>query len=103
RARPVPCRPLTLAFAVHGLGEARELGRCRAHRAESLLVVHAHRADQADRSERTVDEPIARADHRALTERRMAEILADTHDWAVRLVRRPAEHIEERRPLLHEL
>src|SRR3979490_2944590 len=33
----------------------------------------------------------------------MAEILADAHEWAVRLIGRLPEDVEERRPLLDEL
>src|SRR5581483_12060849 len=59
-------RRKTLAFAVHGLGEARELARGRADGAERLLVVHSYRPDEAHGSERAVHEPVARADERDL-------------------------------------
>src|ERR1700730_14001635 len=94
---------LRLAFAVDRLGEPRELGRRGANGAERLLVVHAHRADEADRAKCSVHEPVARTDERNLAQRRMVEVLAEAHERTVRLIGRLAEHLEERGPLLDEL
>ena len=70
---------LRLALVVDRLDEARELERGRAHRAERLLVVHPHRADEADGAERPVDKAVARTDERDLGERRVGELVAEAN------------------------
>src|SRR5690349_8757574 len=96
-------RRKTLAFAVYGLGEARELARGRADRTERLLVIHPDRTDQADRAERTVHEAVARADERDLLERRVVQLVAEADERAPRLGGGVPEDVQERRALLDEL
>src|SRR5258705_7842692 len=50
-----------------------------------------------------MDEPVARADERDLTERGMVELLAHAHVGPPRLERRLAEHVEQGGTLLDEL
>src|SRR5712691_11029640 len=94
---------LRLAVAVDRLDEARELRSGGADGADGLLVVHAHRPDEADRAERAVHEAVARADERDLAQRRMRELCADADERPPGLGRRVAEHFEEGRALLDEI
>src|SRR2546427_11944815 len=50
-----------------------------------------------------MDEPVARADERDLTQRGMVELLAHAHVRPPRLERRLAEHVEQGSALLDEL
>src|ERR671932_118996 len=81
------------------LDEARKLVRGRADRAERLLVVHPHRAEQRDRAERAVGQAVRGAQQRELAQRRVLELDPDANEgpaWVQSL----AEHLQKRRPLL---
>src|SRR3954465_14961048 len=94
---------LRLALVVDRLDEARELGGGGADRTECFLVVHPYRPDEADRPERTMEEPVAGADERDLGQCGMLEVVADADERSPRVERRLADHLEKRGALLDEL
>src|SRR5947208_11648056 len=91
--------PFSLASAsvvlVDSLDEARQLLSGGTNGADRLVVVHPHRAEQADRSERSVREAVGRAHQRGVLQRRMVELAADAHPRAQR-IERLAQEREQR-------
>ena len=60
------------------------------------------RADQADRAERAVRDPVGRADEREVVESRVRELVADPDERPAR-VERLGEHVEQRAAALEQV
>src|SRR5262249_30359271 len=71
-------------------------------RAKRLVVVHAERAEEADRAERLVGEPVRGADERKLAEAGRLELVSDANERTPR-VERLGEDVEERGALLERV
>src|SRR3990172_5720205 len=91
-----------LLVLVEVVEEARELVRGPAHGVDRLHVVHARRAEQADRAEIAVLQAVGRTDERDSPEARLLDLGADPHERAFRAEAR-AHELEERGPLLELL
>ena len=74
----------------------------RPHRAERLLVVHPHRAEQGHGPERPGGQAVGGADERKVAQRRVVELGPDAHERPPG-VERLADDLEQRRPLLQHL
>src|SRR6185503_13467252 len=97
-----PRRARDALLVVEALDEARELDRGAADSAQRLVVVHAHRAEQRDRAERPVREPVGGADEGHVVQSGMVELVADADERAPRL-ERLADQLQQRRALLERL
>src|SRR5438093_5471398 len=91
-----------LHLVVYVLDEPRQLERSRSYGTNRLLVVHAHGAYEADRSERLGPDPIGRSDERDVVMLPSSELRAHVYHRTARL-ERLADELEHGGTTLEQL
>src|SRR5919109_3291667 len=92
----------TSVVLVERLDKAGELVRGAPDRADRLLVIHSHGAEQAHGAEGSMSDAVRRADEREPLQARMVELHADAHEGPFRAARM-IEELDERSPPLQRL